>query len=95
MEKYEAAAQLANDRSAGFVAEQAEAIKTLSALGREEETLRIFEERSKASPKRTRQLLLGAGGFAVSQAMVLFLSALIFYWGSRLLADSTISVNTL
>ena len=95
LEKYEAIAQKPADRAASYVSENVDAIKTVAALGREAETMRVFEERARADPKRTRYLIFGAGGFAVSQAMVLLLSALVFYWGGTLLARQDVDITAL
>lgn len=95
LEKYEAVAQKPADRAASYVSENVDAIKTVAALGREAETMRIFDERARADPKRTRYLIFGAGGFAVSQAMVLLLSALVFYWGGTLLSKNEVSITAL
>ncbi len=95
LEKYEAVAQKPADRAASYVSENVDAIKTVAALGREAETMRVFDERAKADPKRTRYLVFGAGGFAVSQAMVLLLSALVFYWGGTLLSKNEVDITAL
>ncbi|KAJ1020783.1 hypothetical protein NDA16_004173 [Ustilago loliicola] len=95
LEKYEAVAQKPADRAASYVSENVDAIKTVAALGREAETMRVFDERARADPKRTRYLIFGAGGFAVSQAMVLLLSALVFYWGGTLLSRDEVDITAL
>lgn len=95
LEKYEAIAQKPADRAASYVSENVDAIKTVAALGREAETMRVFDERAKADPRRTRYLVFGAGGFAVSQAMVLLLSALVFYWGGTLLSKNDVNIAEL
>lgn len=95
LEKYEAIAQKPADRAASYVSENVDAIKTVAALGREAETMRVFDERARADPKRTRYLIFGAGGFAVSQAMVLLLSALVFYWGGTLLSRDEVDIKAL
>ena len=95
LEKYEAIAQKPADRAASYVSENVDAIKTVAALGREAETMRVFDERARADPKRTRCLIFGAGGFAISQAMILFLSALVFYWGGTLLSKNEVDITAL
>ncbi|KAJ1025573.1 hypothetical protein NDA18_003916 [Ustilago nuda] len=95
LEKYEAVAQKHADRAASYVSENVDAIKTVAALGREAETMRVFDERARADPKRTRYLIFGAGGFAVSQAMVLLLCALVFYWGGSLLSRDQVDITAL
>ncbi|KAN0061083.1 hypothetical protein ACQY0O_006818 [Thecaphora frezii] len=95
LERYEALAQKPVDRAASYISENVDAIKTVAALGREGETMRIFDERAKADPSRTRYLIFGAGGFAVSQAMVLLLSALVFWWGAELLSRGGVDLTQL
>nr|CDI57199.1 related to multidrug resistance protein 1 [Melanopsichium pennsylvanicum 4] len=95
LEKYEQVAQKPADRAASYISENVDAIKTVAALGREAETMRVFEERARADPKRTRYLIFGAGGFAISQAMVLLLSALVFYWGGSLLSRGEVDITAL
>ncbi len=95
LEKYESVAQKPADRAASYVSEHVDAIKTVAALGREAETMRVFDERARADPKRTRYLIFGAGGFAVSQAMVLLLSGLVFYWGGTLLSRREVDITAL
>ena len=95
LEKYEAMAQRPADRAASYVSENVDAIKTVAALGREAETMRMFDERARADPKRTRYLIFGAGGFAVSQAMIMWLAALVFYWGGTLLSKGEVSITAL
>ena len=95
LEKYEAIAQKPVDRAASYISENVDAIKTVAALGREAETMRLFDEQAKSDPKRTRYLIFGAGGFAVSQAMVQLLSALVFWWGAQLLSKDDVSLTAL
>lgn len=53
--------------------------------------MRVFDVQAKGAPKRGKYLFLGSGGFAVGQAMILLMSALIFYWASQRLADGAVS----
>ncbi|TKY86344.1 hypothetical protein EX895_004493 [Sporisorium graminicola] len=95
LEKYEGMAQKPADRAASYVSENVDAIKTVAALGREAETMRVFDERARADPNRTRYLIFGAGGFALSQAMIMWLAALVFYWGGRLFSKEEVSLTDL
>lgn len=92
---YEELASGSADRSSSYVSEHIDAIKTVAALGREHETMRVFDHRSKSDPKRTSYLIWGAGGFAVSQAMIFLLCALIFFWGGRQLAEGRVTITEL
>lgn len=95
LSKYEDMAQVPADRAASYISENVDAIKTVQALGREHETMRVFDHRAKSDPKRTGYLIWGAGGFAISQAMVFLLCALIFFYGGKLLAEGTVDVTKL
>ncbi|SJX62150.1 related to multidrug resistance protein 1 [Sporisorium reilianum f. sp. reilianum] len=95
LERYEAMAQKPADRAASYVSENVDAIKTVAALGREAETMRVFDERARADPNRTRYLIFGAGGFALSQAMIMWLAALFFYWGGKLYSKEDVSLSSL
>ena len=95
LEKFEARAQKPMDRAASYVSENMDSIKTVAALGREAETMRTFDVRAKADKSRIRYLLVGSAGFAFSQAMVLWISALVFFWAGELFGKGEISLATL
>ncbi|KDN38193.1 P-loop containing nucleoside triphosphate hydrolase protein [Tilletiaria anomala UBC 951] len=95
LEKFEQRAQKPMDRAASYVSENIDSIKTVAALGREAETMRIFDLRAKADKSRIRYLLVGSFGFAFSQAMVLWVSALLFFWGGTLYARKEIALSNL
>lgn len=91
LERYENVTSIPATKAASYVNEVTDSIKTVAALGRERETMRVFDVRAKAAPKRGKYLLLGSAGFAVGQAMILLMAALIFYWASQRLADGAVS----
>lgn len=91
LERYENVTSIPATKAASYVNEVTDSIKTVAALGRERETMRVFDAQAKAAPKRGKYLFLGAGGFAVGQAMILLMAALIFYWASQRLADGAVS----
>lgn len=91
LERYENVTSIPATKAASYVNEVADSIKTVAALGRERETMRVFDVQAKGAPKRGRYLFLGSGGFAVGQAMILLMAALIFYWASQRLADGAVS----
>ncbi|PWN43022.1 P-loop containing nucleoside triphosphate hydrolase protein [Ceraceosorus guamensis] len=95
LERYERDVSVPAGHAASYVAENMDAVREVAALGRELEIMRVFDERAKAAPSRNRYLIFGAGGFAFAQAMVLFVSALVFYWGGQLYADGTMSQSVL
>lgn len=95
LERYERSLHEPASKAASFIAENVDAIKEVSALGRERETLRIFDERARANtPRQLTYLLLGGGGFSISQAAVFGTSALIFYYGGTLLAEGNLSITS-
>ncbi|KAJ9093316.1 hypothetical protein QFC20_007139 [Naganishia adeliensis] len=87
LERYENVTSIPATKAASYVNEVTDSIKTVAALGRERETMRVFDVQAKGAPKRGRYLFLGSGGFAVGQAMILLMAALIFYWATQRLAD--------
>jgi ATP-binding cassette subfamily B (MDR/TAP) protein 1 len=91
LERYENVTSIPATKAASYINEVTDSIKTVAALGRERETMRVFDVQAKGAPKRGRYLFLGSGGFAVGQAMILLMSALIFYWASQRLADGAVS----
>ena len=91
LERYENVTSIPATKAASYVNEVTDSIKTVAALGRERETMRVFDVQAKAAPKRGKYLFLGSGGFAVGQAMILLMAALIFYWASQRLADGAVS----
>jgi ATP-binding cassette subfamily B (MDR/TAP) protein 1 len=91
LERYENVTSVPSTKAAGYVNEVTDSIKTVAALGRERETMRVFDVQAKSAPKRTKYLILGAGGFAVGQAMILLMAALIFYYASQRLASGAVS----
>ncbi|CAO1615263.1 unnamed protein product [Parajaminaea phylloscopi] len=95
LEKYEAAASKPVARAAAYINEAMDTIRTVAALGRESEIMRTFDSEARSDKHRNKYLMLGALGFAASQGMVLFLAALVFYWGGKLLADNQLSVAAL
>ncbi|CAO1619358.1 unnamed protein product [Sympodiomycopsis kandeliae] len=95
LEKYEAAATKPAAKAAAYINEAMDTVKTVSALGREAETMRTFDSEARTDTRRSRYLLVGGTGFAISQGMIIFLSALVFYWGGKLLSDGDIDVSTL
>ncbi|UZJ53081.1 hypothetical protein CBS101457_002401 [Exobasidium rhododendri] len=96
LERYETSLQGPSSTASSFISENVSGIKEIVALGRERETLRIFDEQSKSNtPKQNKFLLYGAGGFSISQAAVFATAALIFYYGGKLRSEDTLSVTAL
>lgn len=94
LEKYESTLLEPAAQGASFISENVDAMKEVSALGRERETLRLFDEKTRSTtPKQTLYLVLGGGGFAISQAAVFATSALIFYYGGILRSNDQISIT--
>lgn len=96
LERYESTLLEPAAQGASFISENVDAMKEVSAMGRERETLRLFDEKTRSStPKQTRYLILGGGGFSVSQAAVFGTSALIFYYGGKLRSEDQLSITAL
>jgi ATP-binding cassette subfamily B (MDR/TAP) protein 1 len=92
LERYENVIRIPATRTAGYVNEIIDSIKTVAALGRERETMRVYDALARSASTKNRYLLLGAGGFAVGQAGILLAAALNFYWMAQRLARGTVSV---
>ncbi|BFZ65351.1 hypothetical protein YB2330_006517 [Saitoella coloradoensis] len=95
LEKYEEKNQGSTDKASAYANENVDSIKTVAALTRESEVLRVYEEQLRPDPSRIIYLLGGAGGFAVSQAMIFFIAALTFWWGAELLARGEVGYTAL
>jgi ATP-binding cassette subfamily B (MDR/TAP) protein 1 len=91
--RLESATTHSDANAAMFANEVADSMSTVAALGRERETLRLFEMQTRAMPKRERYLILSSGGIATGQAIMFFSSALIYHWSSKRLADGAVSQN--
>ena len=82
----------AHEQSAQLACEAAGAIRTVASLTREADCLRLYSE-SLEEPLRTsnRSAIYSNFIYALSQAMSFFVIALIFWFGSRLVADGELS----
>ncbi|TFY52812.1 hypothetical protein EVJ58_g9803 [Rhodofomes roseus] len=78
----------AHEQSAQLACEAAGAIRTVASLTREDDCIRLYSE-SMEGPLRTsnRSAVYSHAIYALSQAMSFFAIALIFWYGSRLVAD--------
>ena len=90
LERYESLTSIPSTKSASYVNEVTDSIRTVAALGRERETMRVFDVQAKAAPERKKYLILGCGGFALGQGMILLMTAVIFHWASQRLADGAV-----
>lgn len=78
----------AHHASAQLACEAVAAIKTVAALGREEACLKLYSESLMGTLQEiTRSALISNGLFAFTQAISFFIVALVFWYGSRLVAD--------
>ncbi|KAG8896650.1 GTPase-activating protein, partial [Tulasnella sp. 408] len=80
--------KVAHEESAQMACEAAGAVRTVQSLTREEETFQEYS-RSLEGPlqKSNRTATLSTGLFALSQALSFFVIALVFWYGSRLVAS--------
>lgn len=93
LQAFETRAQQPLDRAASYIAENMDSIRTVAALGREAETMRVFARRAKADKSRTVYLLAGSLGFSLGNSMVYFVSGIGFFWGGHLLASGQLSLS--
>lgn len=90
LERYENVTSVFAAKSASYVNEITDSIKTVAALGRERETMRLYDVQVTAAPRQNRYLLFGMAGFALGQAVIVWCAALIFYWMAQRLADGAV-----
>lgn len=89
--RYEEAASNTESSAASYVNEMIDSVRTVAALGRENETIRMFDVKTRAAQKQWRHLILGSAGFALIQGTAMLMASLLFYWCSRRLADGVVS----
>lgn len=90
-ERYETAISAPTAKIANHVNEIADSIKTVAALGREREIVRVFHLQVQSAPTGIRSLVLGSAGLGLSQGTCLLTGALMFYWFSQKLAGGAVS----
>jgi ATP-binding cassette subfamily B (MDR/TAP) protein 1 len=89
--RYEEAVSTSSINAASYVNETIDSIKTVAALGRENEAMRVFDVKTRAAPKQWRYLVLGSAGFGMVSGLIMLMVSLLFYWSSRRLADGVVS----
>jgi len=78
----------AHDESAHLACEAAGAIRTVASLTREDECLEQYSKAlEKPLRKSNRSSFLSSAIYAFSQSTVFFVIALVFWFGSRLVAN--------
>ncbi|KAI8986244.1 multidrug resistance protein 1 [Trametes punicea] len=78
----------AHEASAQLACEAAGAIRTVASLTREDDCCRLYSESLEDSYRRsTRTAIYSNAIYAVSQSMTFWVIALVFWYGSRLVAD--------
>lgn len=78
--------------SAQLACEAAASIRTVAALTREEDCCNLYSK-SLEEPlrKSNRSAIFSNGLYSISQSMIFFAIALVFWWGSRLVSELTYS----
>ncbi|KAF5338963.1 hypothetical protein D9611_008823 [Ephemerocybe angulata] len=77
----------AHDESAQLACEAAGSIRTVASLTREADCLRLYSESLEIPLKKSNRTAIWSNGlYSLSQAMVFFVIALVFWYGSRLVA---------
>ncbi|PWN47942.1 P-loop containing nucleoside triphosphate hydrolase protein [Violaceomyces palustris] len=95
LDKYEEKVRKPAQDAAAYISEVVTAIRTVMALGRERQVMRVFEKETRPADGRFRILLLGGVGFAMAQATLYWMTALIFYWGGTRFAKGEIGIKQL
>ena len=93
LERYEHVVSIPSSRTANFVNEIVDSIRTVAALGWQREAMRIYDSRRRPTPKRARYLAWAAGAFALGQAVILLTAALMFHWVARRLTQGAVGGN--
>lgn len=82
----------AHERAAQRANEAASAIRTVVSLSKEREVMSDFgRSLSKASKVAVRIALVSNVLFSITQSLIFFVVALVFWYGSRLLVDQKVS----
>ncbi|KAF6757399.1 multidrug resistance protein 1 [Ephemerocybe angulata] len=77
----------AHEESAQLACEAAGSIRTVASLTREADCLRLYSESLDIPLKKSNRTAIWSNGlYSLSQAMVFFVIALVFWYGSRLVA---------
>ncbi|KAG9315784.1 ste6-like protein [Chiua virens] len=80
--------------SAQLACEAAASIRTVASLTREQDCLRLYSQSLEAPVRHSNKSALWSNMFyALSQSMVFFVIALVFWYGSRLVADLEIGTT--
>lgn len=87
LDKYETRNAGPASRCASFLSETVDVIRTVTNLNYQRASLRSFDKHNNVTKSTTLYLNLGSIGFSISQAMIILLQALLFYWGGKLTAD--------
>ncbi|KAF5337589.1 hypothetical protein D9611_014801 [Ephemerocybe angulata] len=78
----------AHEESAQLACEAAGSIRTVASLTREADCLRLYSESLDVPLKKSNRTAIWSNGlYSLSQAMVFFVIALVFWYGSRLVAN--------
>jgi hypothetical protein len=91
LEKHEESTSASTADAASFVNEHVDAIRTVIALGRERETMRVFKARFQTDVQKKRFYFLGTVGFALSYGTVMCVAGLMFYRGSQRRVEGLVS----
>ncbi|RPD54666.1 P-loop containing nucleoside triphosphate hydrolase protein [Lentinus tigrinus ALCF2SS1-7] len=78
----------AHEQSAQLACEAAGAIRTVASLTREDDCCRLYSESLEGPLRRSNKTAIWSNGiFSLSQAMTFWVIALVFWYGSRLVAN--------
>ncbi|KAF8176085.1 P-loop containing nucleoside triphosphate hydrolase protein [Pholiota molesta] len=84
----------AHEESAQMACEAVGAIRTVASLTRERDCCEIYEKSLQAPLRRATHAGVGSSlAYALSQALTFFVISLVFWYGSRLVADLTYDSN--
>ncbi|EUC62834.1 ABC family B (MDR/TAP),protein [Rhizoctonia solani AG-3 Rhs1AP] len=95
IEGHERQVQKPLEEASAFASEHVDAIQTVAALGREEAIMRQFHKSASEHVVKSKNLAIGAIGFGVGNGSILFLSAIIMWWGTTLYTRGQITLEQL
>lgn len=82
----------AHEESAALACEAAGSIRTVASLTREADCLRLYSQSLDLPLKQSnRTAILSQGFYAFSQSTIMFVMALVFWYGSRLVSSGEIT----
>lgn len=78
------------DRQANFVADSVNSVQTIASLTREQDIIDEYRNTFLSRPLNRRFLFGGSFAMAISQSVINFFAALMYWWGAKQLAENKV-----